>query len=90
MVINEVLTSSSVISSAKDVAELEPPSRLIPAQQSRLAGIANLMTWNTFFFFGGKERSFQEVEQVLHQAGLKITRFFQFRGFTTMIECSTA
>ncbi|KAH7392868.1 S-adenosyl-L-methionine-dependent methyltransferase [Pyrenochaeta sp. MPI-SDFR-AT-0127] len=93
MVINEILNASPFINLAADdkndkraTAQLAP-SIMVPDKQSRLTGLANLMTWNTFLFFGGKERSFTEVEQILHQAGLKATRFFPFRSITCMIEC---
>lgn len=88
MVINEVLTSSPVIVPPKDTAK--PPSELIPEEQSQLADMANLVTLNTFMFFGGKERSFVEYRTLLEGAGLKITRFFPFRSFTSMIEASVA
>ncbi|KXH47147.1 hypothetical protein CNYM01_12547 [Colletotrichum nymphaeae SA-01] len=86
MVINEIWNSSPFIVSNQNTA----PSTLTPPQQSRLPDLANLMTWNTLFFFGGKERSVPELELILGKAGLRISRFFQFRTITTMVECSLA
>ncbi|KAK1728520.1 hypothetical protein CaCOL14_011768 [Colletotrichum acutatum] len=84
MVINEIWNSSPLIVSNHDAA----PSTLTPRQQSRLPDLANLMIWNTLFFFGGKERSVPDLELILGKAGLRISRFFQFRTITTMVECS--
>lgn len=86
MVINEIWNSSPFIVSNHDAA----PSTLTPRNQSRLPDLANLMTWNTLLFFGGKERSVPELESILGKAGLRISRFFQFRTITTMVECSLA
>ncbi|KAL2877127.1 hypothetical protein SGCOL_007519 [Colletotrichum sp. CLE4] len=86
MVINEIWNSSPFIVSNQNAA----PSTLTPIHQSRLPDLANLMTWDTLFFFGGKERSVPELEFILEKAGLRISRFFQFRTITTMVECSLA
>lgn len=87
MVINEVFVASPVIAPASSTS---PPSELIPEGQSALADMANTMTWSTFSLFGGKERSYEEYEKLLSQAGYKISRFFRFRTFTVMLECEIA
>ncbi|KXH59668.1 hypothetical protein CSAL01_04748 [Colletotrichum salicis] len=86
MVINEIWNSSPFIVSNQNAA----PSTLTPIHQSRLPDLANLMTWDTLFFFGGKERSVPELESILEKTGLRISRFFHFRTITTMVECSLA
>jgi len=87
MLINEVLNSSPTRVPANARG---PPSTYIPQKQSALADLANTVTWGTFALFGGKERSMEEYEKLLHKAGLKVTRFFKFRTFTVMIECELA
>ena len=90
VIINEVLTSSPTITGDQSETRVESPSHLVPKTQSRLPDLANLMTWSTYFLFGGKERSYAEIEDLLEQAGLKVTRFFPFRSFTAMIEAELA
>ncbi|KAK1621458.1 S-adenosyl-L-methionine-dependent methyltransferase [Colletotrichum phormii] len=85
-VINEIWNSSPFNVSNQNAA----PSTLTPTHQSRLSDLANLMTWDTLFFFCGKERSVPELESILEKAGLRISRFFHFRTITTMVECSLA
>ena len=85
MIINEVLNSSPAIVPAQ--ANIGPPSDYVPATQSNLASTANTMTWSTFSLFGGKERSYQEYEALLLQAGLEVSKLYKFRTFTVMIEC---
>ena len=87
MIINEVLNSSPFII---PTSSKSPPSDHIPRGQSALANMANTMTWSIFSLFGGKERSYQEYEQLLAEAGLKVSRLFQFRTFTVMLECRLA
>lgn len=87
MLINEVLNSPPIIVPANARG---PPSTYVPQQRSALADLANTVTWGTFALFGGKERSMEEYEKLLHNAGLKVTRFFRFRTFTVMIECELA
>lgn len=90
LVINEVLNTSPTISAGTTENAAHPPSNFVPKNQSRLPELANLMTWNTYFMFGGKERSYAEIEDMLQQSGLKITRFFPFRTLTVMIEAEVA
>ncbi|KUJ06319.1 S-adenosyl-L-methionine-dependent methyltransferase [Mollisia scopiformis] len=87
MIINEVLNSSPII---VPTSSMSAASEHIPGSQSAMASTANIMTWSTFSLFGGKERSYQEYEILLNTAGLKISRFFQFRTFTVMLECVLA
>lgn len=83
LIINEVLVASPVIAPASST---DPPSEHIPQKQSALADLANLMTWSTFSLFGGKERSYEEYDKLLVDAGFKLSRFFRFRTFTVMLE----
>lgn len=87
MIINEALPSRPFVVPASST---NAPSENIPPKQSRLADTANTMTLDTFLLFGGKERSYEEYEPILVEAGLKISRFFPFRSFTVMIECEIA
>ncbi|KEF59858.1 uncharacterized protein A1O9_04706 [Exophiala aquamarina CBS 119918] len=84
MIINEVFVASPVIAPASSTFA---PSEHIPERQSALADMANAMTWSTFSLFGGKERSYQEYEKLLSQAGYRVRRFFRLRTFTVMLEC---
>jgi hypothetical protein len=87
LIINEVFVASPIIVPGSSEC---PPSKYIPQNQSALAELGNLMTWSTFSLFGGKERSYEEYENLLIKAGFRISRFFRFRTFTVMLECVLA
>lgn len=89
LIINEVLNSSPTIVPAEETQGMAigPPSEYVPERQSALASTANTMTWSTFSLFGGKERSYEEYEELLNRAGLEVVKLWKFRTFTVMIEC---
>ncbi|VUC25701.1 unnamed protein product [Clonostachys rosea] len=86
MLINEVLCSSASIINEGDSTSV--PSQHMPHHQSAFPETSNLMTWNTYCLFGGKERSFEEVNCILGAAGLVMANFYNFRTITVMIECT--
>lgn len=85
MVINEVFCSTPAI--VGDSHLTAAPSRSIPHEQSSFYEVANLITWNTYALFGGKERSYLETVALVEAAGLRVTNFYKFRTFTANIEC---
>lgn len=90
LLINEIMVSAvSVVPSSKGLGTAVP-SESIPEQQSAVPDIADLMTWNTFCFFGGYERSFSETEALLKKAGLRVSGFSKLSTFTSMIDAVIA
>ncbi|CAK7217497.1 hypothetical protein SCUCBS95973_003175 [Sporothrix curviconia] len=85
LVINEVLCSTPAIVSDSSVADA--PSRHLPTEQSAYYELANLITWNSYALFGGKERSYRETVALVEAAGLRVTKLYKLRTFTANIEC---
>ncbi|KAH7155954.1 S-adenosyl-L-methionine-dependent methyltransferase [Dactylonectria macrodidyma] len=90
LLINEILVSTVAVVPSSESLGAAVPSEHIPAQQSALPDVADLMTWNTFCFFGGHERSFPEIEALLEQAGLRVSGFSKLSTMTVMIEAVIA
>ncbi|KAH6999409.1 S-adenosyl-L-methionine-dependent methyltransferase [Ilyonectria destructans] len=88
LLINEIICASPAI--VGDASSRQPISELLPSQQSAQVELANAMALNAQINFGGKERSWPEMKLLLHTAGFAVERFFQFKTFTTMIECKVA
>lgn len=85
LVINEIIYGSPGI--IDDVWTQQAASQMIPQQQSALVEIANIMAMNATVLFGGRERSWTEMEDLIQRAGLVVERFFKPRTFVTTIEC---
>jgi hypothetical protein len=86
VIINEIVVPTSIVDGTKYNT---PPSQYIAERQSN-TGMAHLMTMNTWTTFGGKERTFDEMNSVITAAGLKIENFYKFSIFTVMMECCLA
>ncbi|CAK7222049.1 hypothetical protein SBRCBS47491_004736 [Sporothrix bragantina] len=85
LVLNEVFCASPAIVADSGIADA--PSQHLPYEQSSLYELANLITWNTYALFGGKERTYRDTVALLEAAGLQVTKFYKFRTFTANIEC---
>ncbi|CAK7237849.1 hypothetical protein SEUCBS140593_010161 [Sporothrix eucalyptigena] len=85
LVLNEVLCSTPAI--VDDNSVVDAPSKHLPYEQASLYELANLITWNTYALFGGKERTYRDTVALLEAAGLHVTKLYKFRTFTSNIEC---
>lgn len=87
IILNEIVIPTSIVDQARyNIA----PSNYISDRQSNYAPMAHLMTMNCWTMFGGKERTYEEMNSVITRAGLKIENFYKFSIFTVMIECCLA
>jgi len=87
VILNEIVIPTSIVDKTK---YNESPSNYIADRQSNYPTMAHLMTMNCWTMFGGKERTYQEMNSVITAAGLKIENFFKFSIFTVMMECCLA
>lgn len=63
-----------------------PASRRLPAAQSGYPSTCHMMSLSTMVLMGGKERTFGDIVKIGESAGLKFSRFHQFRMFTGTVE----
>lgn len=87
MLVNELIIPSLITpSSSPDT----PASEHLPSMQSGYPKTCHMMQLSTMVLMGGKERTFRDIVKIGEAAGLKVSRFHQFRMFTGTIEFELA
>lgn len=87
IIFNEIVVPTDIVDKSRfNLA----PSQYISPTQSNYQRMAHIMTMNTWTMFGGKERTFDQFQQLFGKAGLKLEEFYKFSIFTAMMECCVA
>lgn len=87
VLVNELIVPTLITPSASTDA---PASRRLPAAQSGYPTTCHMMSLSTMALMGGKERTFGDIVKIGLRAGLKLSRFHQFRMFTGTVEFELA
>jgi hypothetical protein len=88
VLVNELIVPSLITPSAASADA--PASRRLPAAQSGYPSTCHMMSLSTMVLMGGKERTFGDIVKIGENAGLRFSRFHQFRMFTGTVEFELA
>lgn len=83
VLVNELIVPSLITPYASADA---PASQCLPAAQSGYPTTCHMMSLSTMALMGGKERTFGDIVKIGESAGLRFSRFHQFRMFTGTVE----
>lgn len=87
VLVNELIVPSLITPPAAADA---PASRRLPGEQSGYPTTCHVMSLSTMALMGGKERTFGDIVKIGEKAGLRFSRFHQFRMFTGTVEFELA
>ncbi|OIW35198.1 S-adenosyl-L-methionine-dependent methyltransferase [Coniochaeta ligniaria NRRL 30616] len=87
VLVNELIVPSLITS---PTTADTPASRRLPPAQSGYPTTCHMMSLSTMVLMGGKERTFRDIVKIGESAGLKFSKFHQFRMFTGTVEFELA
>ncbi|KAI1611801.1 S-adenosyl-L-methionine-dependent methyltransferase [Exophiala viscosa] len=85
VLVNELIVPS-LITPQSQIEANTPAAKRLPPNQSGYPQACHMMQLSTMVLMGGKERTFGDIVKIGRAAGLRVSKFHQFRMFTGTIE----